>query len=919
MEKEVSRDAAIQGQVYTDVVKSIENKWRNYWYNNNVFKTPDPKEGDKTFYCLDMFPYPSGYGLHVGHAVGYIASDIYARFKRLQGFNVLHPMGWDAFGLPAERHAIKTNSHPTETTRQNAENYKRQMNLMGLSYDWSREFSTTDPEYYKWTQFIFVRLFNAWFDEKLQKARPIEELPVPQEIQAQGEKAVSKYKDEHRLVYYDESIVNWCPQLNTVVANEEIMADGRTEQGFEVVRKSMRQVMMRITAYSERLLKGLDKLDWPESIKKQQRDWIGRSEGLEIVFRGKSGKLDLSTFTTRPDTLFGVTFLVIAPEHEALKTIVAPEHQQAVSEYVEKALQQGERARKQGTEKTGVFTGYYVQHPMTGDGVPVFVADYVLMEHGTGVVMGVPAHDQRDFDFAKKYDLPIIPVFAPAQEAERKQVLALEIPWTDDAPALDLEHPEYKALQLAGKSTDEVAAIITQHLESKGLAHLAVHYRMRDWVFSRQRYWGDPIPLINWEDGTVTSLREDELPLTLPVMQDYKPLGDGKSVLSAATEWINVTDPVTGKKGLREDSTMPQWAGSCWYPIRFMDPHNNRRMVDPELEKRWGPVDFYIGGAEHATLHLLYARFWFQAMHDLGMTSIDEPFARLFNQGMLTGFAYKTERGVLIPIDDVIEEDNNYYIRPGSEHYDKANPRQPLQKIRAKMSKSLRNVINPDDVIAQYGADSFRMYIMFMAPVDGGREWETKHVTSMEKFLKRFWTFVTNGKPEGYRNVIAEADERAEVRLALNAAISGITEECEAFKFNTAIAKIMICLNEISSHDVSLATLEKLVLLVSPFAPFVAEELWQRLGHSTSVTKEKWPAVDHKALELKTSVNVVVTVNGKKRAVVEANQTITDADLKQMIADNLAQTNWAIKNESEIVIVRDKKKGFPKLVNVVQS
>jgi leucyl-tRNA synthetase len=920
-EKEVSLSSILPGQAYSkEMARAIESKWMNYWYGNQVFKTPNPKQGDRNFYCLDMFPYPSGYGLHVGHAVGYIASDIYTRFKRLQGYNVLHPMGWDAFGLPAERYAIKTGDHPAETTKKNAETYKRQMNLMGLSFDWSREFSTTDPDYYKWTQLIFLRMYNAWFDETLQKARPIDELPIPDDVRAKGEKEIGAYRDRHRLVYYDESIVNWCPQLNSVVANEEVMNDGRTEQGFEVVRRSMRQVMMRITAYSERLLKGLDSLDWPESIKKQQSDWIGKSEGLEICFKGKTGDFELFTFTTRPDTLFGTTFLVLAPEHEALNTIVTPEQKAAVEEYVQNALQQGERARKQQTEKTGVFTGYYVKNPITQEDIPVFVADYVLMEHGTGVVMGVPAHDQRDFDFAKKYNLPIKPVFAPLDEEKRKRVLGLEIPWTDDAPALELDQAAYKELGLYGKSTTEVADIITNYLKSKDLGHTAVHYRMRDWVFARQRYWGDPIPLINWEDGTTTAVPEDELPLTLPVLNDYKPVGDGRSALSLATGWINVTDPKTGMKGKREDSTMPQWAGSCWYPLRFMDPHNNNWMVDPEIEKAWGPVDFYIGGAEHATLHLLYSRFWFQAMYDLGMTSIQEPFKKLYNQGMLTGFAYKTHRGVVVPIDDITETDGEtYYIRPESEHYEKDSAELPLEKIRAKMSKSLRNVVNPDDVIAQYGADSFRMYIMFMAPVDGGREWETKNVGSMEKFLRRFWNFITNGKEEGYRNVVAEAGEDPLARLAINSAISGITNESEALKYNTAIAKIMICLNDISQYEVSLSTLKKLVLLLSPFAPFMAEELWQRLGNEQSITYAEWPAVDEEAFKLIKTVNIVITVNGKKRATIETDQSITDEALKTLVSESLSSTNWAINDSSEIIIIRDKKSGYPKLVNVAQK
>jgi leucyl-tRNA synthetase len=912
----------IEGTDYDhEMIQTIENKWRSFWYGSNVFRTPDPKRGQKTFYCLDMFPYPSGYGLHVGHPVGYMASDIVSRYKRMCGFNVLHPMGWDAFGLPTERYAIKTGALPTETTKRNAENFKKQMNLMGLSFDWSRELSTTDPDYYQWTQLIFLRLYNAWFDTNQQKARPIEELPIPVDVVRQGELAIEAYKNQFRLVYYADSVVNWCPELNTVVANEEVMSDGRTEHGYEVVRKPMRQVMMRITAYSERLLAGLEKLEWPDSIKEQQRNWIGKTVGVEAKFCNKLDDFELTVFTTRPDTIFGVTFMVIAPEHEILKSIVKTEYQQAVSEYIQRTAQLGELARKQSSEKSGVFTGSYVQNPLTHEAIPIFVADYVLMNYGTGVVMGVPAHDQRDFDFAKKYKLQIKPVFAPLEDDQRQQVLAGEIPWVSDAPALDLDGEVFRTLALKGESTGSVAQKVTEYLKSIGAGHVVQNYRMRDWVFARQRYWGEPIPLIHWEDGTTSSLPEEELPLILPLLSDYKPVGEGLSALARAEDWVNVVDPKTGKKGKREISTMPQWAGSCWYPLRFMDPHNGKWIVDPEIEELWGPVDLYIGGAEHATLHLLYSRFWYLAMYDLGMIKTEEPFHKLVNQGMLTGYAYQNQRGIYIPIDDIEErKDGNYYVKPGTEFYNNETADVPLEKVKAKMSKSLRNVVNPDDVIAQYGADIFRIALMFLAPVENGREWETKNVVSGQRFLKNFWAFITGGNPKGYRQVISEANEDWAVSYSVNVALKGIVEDIENLKLNTAISKIMICLYEISKHEVSLSTLKKMVLILAPFAPFVSEELWQRLGQPTSITFASWPVLDKDILAKALNVSIPITVNGKKRGLLEdIDPMISDADLKKIAVQKLSSTNWAMSVNDEMIIIRDQNKGAPKLINVVKK
>jgi leucyl-tRNA synthetase len=903
-----------------DTIMKIEDKWRKIWYGENVFKTSDPTEREKNFYCLDMFPYPSGYGLHVGHPVGYVASDIMSRYKRMQGFNVLHCMGWDAFGLPTERYAMKTGMHPAETTRINAANFKKQMNLMGLSYDWSREFSTTDPEYYKWTQLIFLRLYNSFFDPEFQKARPIDELVIPDDVRSMGQKAVTKYTDDRRLVYYAESVVNWCPQLNTVVANEEVMNDGRTEHGYEVIRKPMQQVMMRITAYADRLLDGLDTLDWPESIKIQQRTWIGRTTGVEITFPGFSGDVDITVFTTRIDTIFGASFIVIAPELDIVDKITASEYKAEVDAYVRQAIADGELMRKQKSKKTGVFTGYYVRNPLTGEKTPVYVADYVLKDHGTGAIMGVAAHDTRDFEFAKIYGLEITPVFSPEDEGLRRQIINAEIPWIDDAPALPLQFDSFIEMDLAGKSTAEVAESVSDYIIGHEYGKRAVYYKMRDWVFSRQRYWGEPIPLVHMEDGTTISIPEEGLPLRLPVLDDYSPVGEGKSALARATDWLSCTDPATGLKGTREISTMPQWAGSCWYPLRFMDPHNENWLVDPDIEEAWGAVDLYIGGAEHATLHLLYARFWYLAMHDLGLIKTTEPFQKLLNQGMLTGFAYRTTRGILIPIDDVVSgEDGNYYLSPTSEFYNEETADVPLIKSRTKMSKSLRNVVNPDDVIAEYGADSFRMQLMFLAPVDSGREWETKNVAAAQKFLTRIWNFVTDNLDSGFRSVCAEADEFADVIHAVNTMIEGVSDDIERLKHNTAISKLMICMNTISKHEVSRTTLEQFVLVLSPFAPFMSEELWQRLGHDGTITNVPWPVQRNVKAEVVTTLSIVVTFGGKKIGKIECPAGADDVMIRDIVTETFAKTKWVVVSTDKLITVMDPNTQRIKLINVVRK
>ncbi len=903
-------------------ITEFENKWRKYWYRNNIFRSQTPKPGEKSFYCLDMFPYPSGAGLHVGHPVGYIASDIYCRYKRMHGFNVLHPMGWDAFGLPAERYAVKMHEHPSVVTKVNAENYKRQMQLIGLSYDWDREIYTTDPEYYKWTQYIFLKLYNAWFDEEQQKARPIEELPIPESVRLQGAKAVSDYKNTKRLVYYDYSEVNWCPALNTVVANEEVMADGRTEHGYEVVKKAMKQVKMRITAYADRLLQGLEKLDWSESIKEQQRVWIGKTKGVQIVFRGTNGGPDIEVFTTHIETIWGVSFLVIAPDLDIVKDIVTPEQKAEVDEYVKKTALASEKQRKMNTgEKTGAFTGYYVENPLTGDKVPVYVADYVLKDHGTGAVMGVASHDSRDFDFAVAKNLAIIPLFVPKDAEIAKKILAGEMAWEEEGKALPNTNPVYNELQLEGKGLKECAELVGNYVVEHKLGKFITCFKMRDWVFARQRYWGEPIPLINWEDGTTTSVAESELPLTLPVLpdNDYAPAGDGKSALAKATDWVQVTDPVTGMKGERELSTMPQWAGSCWYPLRYMDPKNSDYLVDPAVEDAWGSVDLYIGGTEHATSHLLYSRFWYLALHDLGVIRTEEPFKRLINQGMLTSYAYRSARGVIIPIDEVEQrEDGNYYVTAGSEFYVEEDKDVPVTREYAKMSKSLRNVVNPDDVIRDYGADSFRVFLMSMAPVTDGRIWDTKNIGGTVKLLSRIWDIITGGSETGYAETVAEEAENKEVSKQLNILNAKLAEDIERMKYNTAITALNICINNISAlKPFSKKTLEELVLMLSPFAPYMADELWQRLGHEGCTYFEKWPALRENVNMIDETINIAVTLNGKKCLNLDIASDLKDDDVKAAVIQALEEKQGAPLTVIKSIVVRDRKSGMVNIVNIV--
>ncbi len=887
----------------------IEPKWQKFWQVNKTFKTTDL--GRPKIYVLDMFPYPSGSGLHIGHPLGYTATDIYSRYKRMRGFDVLHPMGYDAFGLPAEQHAVNTGEHPGVITEKNCATFTRQMQEIGFSYDWDREIASCTPDYYKWTQWIFLKLYNSWFDDVAQRARPIEELPIPAEMESKGAIAVQEYRASHRLAYYADAMVNWCPALGTVLANEEVI-NGRSERGdHEVIRKPMKQWMLRITKYSERLLSELNDIDWPEAIKEQQRNWIGRKTGAEIVFQVAESDAKLVAFTTRPDTLFGVTFFVIAPEHPLVNRITTTERAADVAAYVNAAAKLSDFDRTfENRKKTGVFTGGYVLNPINNQRVPVYVGDYVLVSYGTGAVMGVPAHDERDFAFAQAFNIAIKPVIVPdgATPEVLDAVKAGGASWTDAGLMLPIADAVAVDLQLAGISNRDAADRITNWLSERKLGTRVINYKLRDWLFSRQRYWGEPIPIIHWEDGSVTSVPESELPLVLPPVADYKPSDGGESPLAKATDWVEVVDPKTGKRGRRETNTMPQWAGSCWYYLRFIDPRNSNAAWDPALEKRWMPVDLYVGGAEHAVLHLLYARFWHKVLFDLGYVSTREPFKKLFNQGMIQSFAFKDKRGALVSVDLVTEDEDGVarHKQTGEE----------LERIIAKMSKSLKNVINPDDVIKQYGADTLRTYLMFMGPLDASRPWDFKAISGNVRFLRRAFLFVTGNRDVGVRDVVSSDAEAPEIRKAINKAIKKVGEDLENLAFNTPISTMMELLNTIGDKSVSKETLEKFTLVLCPFAPHLAEELWERLGNKASASLAAWPEFDQRYV-VDDLVTVVIQVAGKKRATIEVAPNIDEQALRERIVELLAATAYQARLSDKFITVYNPGTKVPRLVNVI--
>ena len=861
--------------------QEIETKWQAYWDAHETFKTGTDKSKPK-YYCLDMFPYPSGAGLHVGHPEGYTATDIICRYKRSRGFNVLHPMGWDAFGLPAEQYAIQTGTHPAITTKKNCDNFRRQIKRLGLSYDWNKEVNTTDPKYYKWTQWIFKRLYGTWFDEDQQKGRPIEELPIPADVEAKGKEEVRKYKDSKRLAYYADAQVWWCKHCKIVCANEEVLNDGSHEKcgTKEVERRNLKQWLMRIPLYGDRLLKGLDKLDWPQGVKDMQKNWIGKSYGAEVDFaiadaNGKPTVKKLRVYTTRCDTLFGATYMVVAPEHAMVPELTTAEQKAAVEEYVHAAALKSDLDRTElAKEKTGVFTGSYAVNPLTGTKIPVWVADYVLTGYGTGAIMAVPAHDTRDFDFAKKFNLPVICIMEPDASCPvdvRPKVLAGDACWAADGTYINSQND---TLCLNGLNKKQGLERVIAWLEANKIGKATVNYKLRDWLFSRQRYWGEPFPVIHWEDGEISTVDDSELPILLPELTDYKPGDGGQSPLANATEWLQVTDK-NGRKGIRETNTMPQWAGSCWYYLRYIDACNGDAFVAKELEKYWMPVDLYVGGAEHAVLHLLYSRFWHKVLFDLGLVSTDEPFQKLFNQGMILAFAYEDAAGSKVPTDEV-EEKNGKFFKKGTDI--------ELKQIVAKMSKSLKNVVNPDDVVRDYGADSLRLYEMFMGPLDAVKPWQTKGIEGMNRFLGRAWRSVVGDDDAAPVYVDETAPEAIE--KVMHQTVIKVTNDIENMSFNTAISQLMIFNNEMMKMDKRYREpCETFVKLLHPFAPHIAEEMWSILGHNESLTNVAWPVADHsKAVE--NTVEVVFQVNGKVRAKASVAKDMDKAALEKLALDN---------------------------------
>ena len=879
--------------------KEIENKWQQYWAENNIFKTEIDHSKPK-FYCLDMFPYPSGAGLHVGHPEGYTATDIICRFKRANGFNVLHPMGWDAFGLPAEQYAIQTGTHPAITTQKNCDTFRRQIQSLGLSYDWDREINTTDPNYFKWTQWIFIRLFNTWFDAEQNKGRDISELPVPEAIKALGSAAVQSYIGSKRLAYYDNAQVWYCRNCKTVCANEEVLNDGSHEKcgTKEVERRYLKQWMLRIPHYAERLLDGLDQLDWPEGVKDMQRNWIGRSTGAEVDFKIDGLDKNLRVYTTRPDTLFGATYMVVAPEHELVREITTAGQSEAVRSYNLGAALKSDLDRTDLAKgKTGVFTGRYAINPINGAKIQIWVADYVLMGYGTGAIMAVPAHDTRDFEFAQTFNIPIICILDPksANEELRSKVLNGEACWTEDGAYINSSNTEV-GIDINGLSKEEGIATVTNWLESNSLGKATINYKLRDWLFSRQRYWGEPFPVIHWEDGEVSVLDDSELPLPLPEVEKYMPGETGESPLSNAGDWLIVTDK-NGRQGRRETNTMPQWAGSCWYYLRFTDPTNNEEPFSKIAENYWMPVDLYVGGAEHAVLHLLYSRFWHKVLYDLGIVSTNEPFQKLFNQGMILAFAYETASGSKVPSDQVEEREGKYFSTVTGDE---------LHQIVAKMSKSLKNVVNPDDVVINYGADSLRLFEMFIGPLDATKPWTENGVKGVYNFLRRVVAFF------GELSNITEGEESKDTLKILHQTIRKVSDDIRDMKFNTAVSQMMVFTNHCyKAGKVNKETAVTFFQLLAPFAPHVAEELWELYRNSSVLSFHPWP-IFNEAFLTEENFEYPVSFNGKVRFKIALPVDMPMAEIEQAVLVHDHTNKWIEgKAIAKIIIVTNK------IVNVV--
>ncbi|MEU5717451.1 leucine--tRNA ligase [Streptomyces sp. NPDC020403] len=934
----------------------IEARWQDFWDAEGTYEAPNPTgdlAGDPELaakpkkFIMDMFPYPSGAGLHVGHPLGYIATDVYARHQRMTGHNVLHTLGFDAFGLPAEQYAVQTGTHPRISTEANMENMKAQLRRLGLGHDKRRSFATIDADYYRWTQWIFLQIFNSWYDTDADRARPIAELvtqfengerPTPdgREWTALSATERADVLGRYRLAYASDAPVNWSPGLGTVLANEEVTADGRSERGnFPVFKAKLRQWNMRITAYADRLLNDLDGLDWPEAIKLQQRNWIGRSEGARVDFP-VDGAGDITVFTTRQDTLFGATYMVLAPEHDLVERIIPaawPEGThpvwtgghaspaEAVTAYRKQAAAKSDVERQaEAKDKTGVFTGAYATNPVSGEKVPVFIADYVLMGYGTGAIMAVPAHDARDFAFARAFELPMRCVVEPSDDRGTDPST-----WEDAFSSYEakLVNSANEEISLDGLGVVEAKTKITDWLQARGVGEGTVNFRLRDWLFSRQRYWGEPFPIVYDEEGIAHPLPESMLPLELPEVEDYSPRTfdpedadtQPETPLSRNADWVNVTldlgDGAGPRSYRRETNTMPNWAGSCWYELRYLDPNNDRRLVDPEIEQYWmgpregqptGGVDLYVGGAEHAVLHLLYARFWSKVLHDLGHISSAEPFHKLYNQGMIQAFVYRDSRGIAVPAAEVEERDGAYYH--GGEK---------VSRVLGKMGKSLKNAVTPDEICGEYGADTLRLYEMAMGPLDVSRPWDTRAVVGQYRLLQRLWRNVVDEETGEVTVVDTEPDE--DTLRALHKAIDGVGQDMAGMRFNTAIAKVTELNNHLTKTGgpLSRSVAERLVLLIAPLAPHVAEELWRRLGHTESVVNQDFPVADP-AYVVDETVTCVVQVKGKVKARLEVSPSITDEELEALaLADEsvvAALGGTGIRK----VIVR-----APKLVNIVPA
>ena len=938
----------------------IEPRWQRFWEKHKTFRTPGTLEGPK-LYVLDMFPYPSGEGLHVGHPEGYTATDIVCRFERMRGKTVLHPMGFDAFGLPAEEFAIRTNRPPRQSTEQNIANFVRQLKMLGFSYDWDRQISTTDVAYFRWTQWIFLVLFDTWFDEERGVGRPIAELPIPADVRAEGDLAVRRYQDGFRLAYQSDALVNWCPGLGTVLANEEVI-DGRSERGdHPVVRIPLRQWMLRITAYADRLERDLDALVWPEGIKKLQRDWIGKSSGAEVDFYIGSkaeyaswqaarrtagwprtpGEEVLRVYTTRPDTLYGATYMVIAPEHPAVKRLTTPDNSASVSVYCEVAASKSDRERQEAKKtKTGVFTGSYAINPVNGQAVPVWVADYVLFNYGTGAIMAVPGHDDRDFAFARQFGLPIVAVVDPGSTVDaaiRDEVLAGKACFCEEGTAIN-------SAQFNGLPTAEVQQRIASELDAQGLGRTAVNYKLRDWLFSRQRFWGEPFPILHELDeagrptGMLRAVDPNTLPVDLPHLDDFKPHGRPEPPLEKAPEsWLYPV--VDGRRYKRETNTMPQWAGSCWYFLRFIDPHNDKQLVSPELEKAWMPVDLYIGGAEHAVLHLLYARFWHKVLYDRGHVSHTEPFNRLVNQGMILGeMEFTGYRGFdeqWVSADLVIEGESHPFVlkadgslvhqvklepdqveKQGERFVLKSDPQIRIDSRAYKMSKARGNVINPDAIVADYGADSLRLYEMFMGPLEASKPWSMAGVNGVRNFLDRVWRMVVDERADAtvLNAAVGDYTPTEEQLRVLHKTIRAVSKDYETLSFNTAIARLMEFVNHFTKEaQRPRSVMETFVLLLSPMAPHIAEELWQLLGHEQTLAYEAWPAHDD-ALATDQSIEVPIQIQGKVRSKISVARGLSESELEAIALADPKVAEWLVgKTVRKVIIVPDR------LVNIVAN